>query len=73
MWHRRYKEVEYLKSGKLTFEVIKQVYTEMLLDKATRRMAIFRTYPEKLSHLAKNLDTDTQAKNQLIPLKENCV
>ena len=63
IWHRRYKEVEYLKSGKLTFEVVQKVYTEMMLDKATRRMAIFRTYPEKLSHLAKNLELETQAKN----------
>ena len=44
-WTRRQDQIDYLKN-EMTFERVKLTYERILLSEK-RRMAIFRTYPEK--------------------------
>jgi len=60
MWHRRSTELELLQRH-ITYEMVLNYYNEMLLSKESRRMAIFRTFPQSQHSLAKSLHLENNA------------
>ena len=66
-WHRRAEELAFLQQ-QMTFEMVTEMYDEMLLNKETKRLAIFRTFPESQYDLATKLDFENNA--QIVDDKE---
>ena len=55
-WQRRSDAVKFL-SEKITFKRVKETYHRLLLDKK-KRVAVFRTYPEKYFDQVQNQEVE---------------
>lgn len=59
-WKHVKSEIKYLRED-CSYETVVQLYNSMLLDEKTRRMAVFKTYPEKHFGLIKDSTLDDKA------------
>ncbi len=62
-WNQNEIEIQYLKN-QLSFQTVIETYQNVLLNEKIRKIAIFKTYPEKHQSLIKNDILEKQSKKE---------